>query len=251
VARPLSATDLLDLWEQGVGRLPAEQGLLLLRAAHPEMPAADLLRLPIGQRDTELMRLRENTFGSSITGLASCPNCDEQVEIGFALEDLFMAHAGHTEPSTLQIGADPERFSIAGFDLAFRLPGTADLLNMPPDPASARLALLDACLVEVCRDGDPVRTADLPEQVVQNLIARMEKSDPLANVTLPLTCPACGNQWELVFDIVTFFWSEINALAQRLLHEVHVLASVYGWSEAEILALSAWRRQRYLELVGA
>jgi hypothetical protein len=31
--------------------------------------------------------------------------------------------------------------------------------------------------------------------------------------------------------------------------EVHTLASAYGWSEAQILALSATRRQRYIALV--
>jgi hypothetical protein len=35
------------------------------------------------------------------------------------------------------------------------------------------------------------------------------------------------------------------------LREVHVLASANGWSEAEILALSPQRRQRYLEIVTA
>ena len=35
------------------------------------------------------------------------------------------------------------------------------------------------------------------------------------------------------------------------LAEVHALAAAYGWTEAEVLALSAARRRAYLELVGA
>jgi hypothetical protein len=49
---------------------------------------------------------------------------------------------------------------------------------------------------------------------------------------------------------VTFFWSEISAEARRLLLEVHNLASAYGWSESDILSMSALRRRYYLEMIG-
>ena len=43
--------------------------------------------------------------------------------------------------------------------------------------------------------------------------------------------------------------TELEAQAKRLLRSVHVLASAYGWSESEILALSEARRDAYVELV--
>jgi hypothetical protein len=39
--------------------------------------------------------------------------------------------------------------------------------------------------------------------------------------------------------------------ASRLLLEVHALASVYGWSERDVLNLSPRRRRLYLDMVGA
>lgn len=48
---------------------------------------------------------------------------------------------------------------------------------------------------------------------------------------------------------MSFFWDEINHWAKRLIHDVHILAVAYGWSEEKILALSPWRRQAYLDLV--
>ena len=39
--------------------------------------------------------------------------------------------------------------------------------------------------------------------------------------------------------------------AKRLLMDVHLLARAYGWSEAEVLALSPARRRFYLEMVEA
>jgi hypothetical protein len=78
----------------------------------------------------------------------------------------------------------------------------------------------------------------------------MGEADPQAEVQLALACPACRHQWQVSFDIVSYFWSEINARSQRLLWEVHALASAYGWREADILAISPQRRQFYLEMVG-
>ena len=45
-------------------------------------------------------------------------------------------------------------------------------------------------------------------------------------------------------------WEEIEVRAHVLLGEVHRLASAYGWSEAQILALSPARRASYLAMVG-
>lgn len=78
----------------------------------------------------------------------------------------------------------------------------------------------------------------------------MARADPQADVRLAIACPSCGHQWQGIFDIVTFFWSEIESWASRILHEVHLLALAYGWHEREILALSPRRRQFYLDMVG-
>lgn len=76
------------------------------------------------------------------------------------------------------------------------------------------------------------------------------QADPQANVQLNVSCPACSHQWQMTFDILSFFWTEISAWAQRILREVHVLASAYGWHEADVLAMSSMRRQCYLQMVG-
>jgi hypothetical protein len=76
----------------------------------------------------------------------------------------------------------------------------------------------------------------------------MEAADPVAAVTLGVTCPRCGNQWPAALDIAAFVWDEVAVWGERLLAEVDVLARVYGWPEPEVLALSKWRRRRYVEL---
>jgi hypothetical protein len=79
----------------------------------------------------------------------------------------------------------------------------------------------------------------------------LAEADPLADVQLAVSCPSCGTRQQVSFDILSFFWTEIEAWAWRILREVHTLASAYGWHEHDILALSPRRRQSYLEMVGA
>jgi hypothetical protein len=79
----------------------------------------------------------------------------------------------------------------------------------------------------------------------------MAKADPHAEMLISLSCPTCGKDWELLFDIAHFFWKEIVGQAQRLVYEIDTLARAYGWTEREILSLPAQRRRTYLEMLAA
>jgi hypothetical protein len=78
----------------------------------------------------------------------------------------------------------------------------------------------------------------------------MAEADPHGDVRFSIHCPGCDHCWPVPFDMLAYFWSEIHLAARRLLRDVHALASVYGWRESEILALSPRRRRIYLEMVG-
>ncbi len=246
----LTAAQLLDVWEQGRGRSLAERALLLLAAACPEVggaPAESLARLPIGRRDADLLTLREQTFGPRLASLADCPGCGGRLEAAFTVADI---RAVGVAPA-----ADPAEdlaLRIGDCEVRFRLPNSLDLLALAglADRDAARRRLFERCLLEAqCRQ-EPVTAGELSDTVVDAVAARMGEADPQADVQLAHCCPGCGRQWLATLDIVSFFWSEIDAWACRALGEVHTLASAYGWSEAAVLALSPARRQVYLELVG-
>ena len=78
--RALSSTELLSAWERGSDQTPAQGVLALLGAACPEVPIESLAHLSVGQRDAQLLKLREVTFGPCLTGLADCPQCGQCVE---------------------------------------------------------------------------------------------------------------------------------------------------------------------------
>ncbi len=249
-ARGLSASQVLTAWERGEGHPVGEQALALLLTAYPEVLLDRLARLSIGERNTCLLGLREETFGSRLEGLATCPACGERVELSLDAADL---RAGG--PAALALrngdGTQPHTVSVAGYDITFRLPEVRDLEALRTDDvAVGRQWLLRRCLLSACRGGEPEPMGDLPAEVLAGVAERMEAVDPQANVELTLACPSCDHEWQALFDIAPFLCAEIRAWAHRLLREVHALASAYGWREADILAMSRWRRDAYLDMVG-
>jgi hypothetical protein len=238
----LSAASLLDAWECAVGEQPLRRVLLLLAAAHPARSAEELARLPVGRRDALLLDLREAAFGSRLDCTVACPACGALLEFSCAVSDLRSGDAG--DPAT------PLRVHRDGYQADFRLPTTHDLLAVEPHPerAAAARSLLARCLDVARRDGAIVPAESLPDDLVEEIERRMASADPQADTRVELSCPGCGHRWVAAFDIVSFLWSEVSAWATRTLGEVHGLARAYGWTEGEILRLSARRRRLYLEM---
>src|SRR5207247_8997277 len=172
-----------------------------------------LAGLTIGERDARLLALREMTFGSELTGLTNCPECDEEIELSFSCSEI-RPPAETAPPSELAVESN-------GREVRFRLPTSADLLT-----CRTPQELLERCLL----NGSDQFTKDF----VAVAGDKMSSADPMADIHLTLNCPICRHKWEAPFDIVAFFWREISAAARRLLREVHTLASAYGWTESEI-----------------
>jgi len=238
-----SAQQLLFVWEQGAAE-PSQRALALLDAAFPEKSRDDLSALSVGARDGMLFHVRQRLFGSRVTGVAACKKCNEPLELTFEAGGLAI-DAGDAP-------AESFTYTDGAYELELRLPNSADLAAIKdlPDIESARKRLLERCVVSARLDGEPVSVDRLSSAVVDGIAARMDEIDPLANVRIQVSCPHCGHEFEAVIDIESFLWAEVQAWAKRTLLEVHRIAAAYGWSEAEILGMSARRRQSYLSLIG-
>src|SRR5262249_31800887 len=154
-------------------------------------------------------------FGPRLVGLANCPDCGECVEAAFDAADIRAAAEG--EP------AEVLALGVADYAIRYRLPNSLDLLAVAAgrDLEAARRTLFERCLGTARRGGERVAAAELPTEVVQAVTAGMASADPQGDVQLALGCPACGRQWLMAFDVVAFFWGEVQAWAQRTLREVH------------------------------
>lgn len=244
--RAPSAAKLLNVWENGFSRSPADRAIGLLEAVYPEQPKEALAGLSIGERDVRLLQLREALFGSRMTSTTRCPRCSERLEWESDVADLLVPAPG--------IGtdrADTLDVTVGTCRIRFRLPNCGDLsaLSGQRDAAVMRERLLERCLIEASTvDAEPLQWGQLPEAALQAMVEEMEHADPQSNLQINLTCPVCGHGWEAAFDIVSFLWAEINGWAKRTLRTVHLLARSYGWREADILAMSPTRRQIYLEM---
>lgn len=239
----LSAAELLDVWERGFCQTPVERGLALLAAANPDIPEESFAQLAIGRRDGELLSLREHIFGPDLIALTNCPECNELLETNLRTSEI----RGSPAPDL------PEVLSLQSRDyrIDFRLPNSQDLtaLSEGKDPASLKNILIGRCILQI-RQGEVEKTPEqLPENVLEAILKRMDEADPQANIFLDLCCPVCAHEWHEQFDILGFFWNEIDDWANRTLDAVHLLASAYGWSESEILSMGTIRRQIYLEKV--
>jgi hypothetical protein len=242
--RALSAAELLSVWERGRTQTPPERAIALLEAASPGSQPAGLTP---GTMNVRLLRLREAVFGPEVAALAECEGCGERVELGFRVGDLLDDDSeDHDGPGEIAVTA-------GGYRLTLRLPTGGDLTDAAGaaggSVAVARRVLLGRCVTRAERGGEAVDVEGLPADVMAEASRALSGADPNAEVRLGLTCPACGRGWQEDFDILSFFWGEVQAWAARLLREVHELALAYGWREADILALSPWRRQAYLEML--
>lgn len=248
IMRGLSEQDLLRVWELGARQHPLDRALTLLSAAYSTRNTRDMLaRLSIGQRDTCLFALRELTFGSHVTGTGMCPDCKERIEFSLNLREMGFLE----EAEALFQKAEPQVYTqtIDSYEVQFHAPTSLDVAMVVKQRGDARISLLQRCITRVTQNGTTVAHSMLPEAVTNAVITSMAEHDPHAEIELDLTCVACDHRWPLLFDIVSFFWTEVAAQAKRLLRDVHTLARAYGWRESDILSMSATRRQLYLKMV--
>lgn len=240
--RAPSAEEQRALFEEGESLLPAERVTLLLgRCAEVggETGPAAARALSAGDRVALLLELRRLLAGDSLPCVLDCPwpDCAERLELDLEVGDLLTAS---------DAGGPTHELEYGGERLAFRLPTGADeelaaRIAIQDGPEAAADELVRACLV------DP--PASPPPGLEDALGAAIADADPHAEITLALRCPVCERDGVVAFDAASYLWCDLDARLTRLDHEVHVLASRYGWSEAAILALGERRRTRYLELV--
>jgi hypothetical protein len=239
--RALSASEVLAAWEAGTRQHPVDRALTVLSACSGESRDR-LARASIGRRDAWLLQAYEHLFGATLEAFAECPRCSERLEYNLPVRGFAEGEADFSDEVALSAG---------DVSLRMRLPDSLDLaaIRECSDTAFAGRLLAERCIVEARRGDTPISAAELPEAIVDQVSARLAEADPRAEILIDLTCAACRHSWQVLLDIESFLWARLNSLAKRLFVEVHTLASAYGWSEADILAMSGVRRQAYLEMV--
>jgi hypothetical protein len=236
--REPTGEDELGCVDQGAFGATALVGRLLAPAPGGTQPAA--AGLSLADRDRLLAALHADCFGDTITSAARCRACERTYEIGFSLRDLMTdLDARISRPPQLREGPDEHGVHTLQDGTRFRLPTVEDertVAGLPADEAVA--TLLGRCVLE----GKPGGARAAVE-------AALEALAPLVGRELPASCPECGVEQTVDFDIVAFFSAALARETPMLLREVHCLARAYGWSYAEIVGLTRSRRRALVALL--
>jgi hypothetical protein len=211
---------------------PAAAGVVLLQrlGRTRESGNFDPGCLALTDFEAALVALRCHLLGPEASSEASCPACGERVELGFSFDSLAEA-------------AQPRRMAGATWEagggggeidgVRFRLPTAADACACEGRPdAPARL-------LELC-------AGHLADRRLRRRVERaMSGFAPLLSRIVAAPCAGCSAILRTLIHVPTFVVSEIAWGARAVFEEVHLLASAYGWREADILALPRARRRRY------
>jgi len=208
---------------------------LTVLAAAQGGPVIDAAAVDVGTRDVLLASLLQATAGDLVPACADCPRCGHVMDV-----PVDLAAVGG-----LPVHEPGEGLSVmvGGAQVRFRLPTTADLIALAGlPPARDRAALLAACLGAGSGELPPADVASAVEDA-------MERAAPAGAIDILVRCPYCGLESALPLDVPALIWTELDAQATALLRDVHDLATSYGWTEADVLALGPRRRAMYLALV--
>jgi len=196
---------------------------------------------PVGERTTALLQVVTLTVQSDalpLTARCVANGCGESFEFELPWRTL---PAGAPDAGPLHVHlAD-------GRAVAMRRPTGRDLrewrdVQLASRPSSRehalRLMLNSLVLTGEARPDDESTLADA-----------LAAADPLVHFTVACRCPACGAPNEVDVDLETIALATLLARQRTLLHDVHMLASNYGWTEPEVLAVPPARRARYIALI--
>lgn len=242
--RALSASEMIAVWERGTAQHPVDRALTLLEACCGE-PRDRLALASIGQRDALLLLVHQQLFGDALQAFAECPQCGQHLEYSLSTREIAARSSQPVDESRLS-------FTEGEMQLQLRLPNSFDLgaAAACADMPVARRLLAERCVVQATCEGSVLPARQLTDSAVAQIASRLSEADPQAEVLIDLTCAACSHAWQVILETESFLWIKINAVAKRLLRDVHTLAREYGWSEHQVLSLSPLRRQAYLEMVG-
>jgi hypothetical protein len=237
----LSAAALVAAWEDGMDEPAVDRAPTLLSSLGLVEPESDPAAMTVGTCDLLLFDLRRALFGPDLELVGNCPTCGEGVELVVPTAEVVPTPPAHRVSHV--------ELEDSGLRVACRLPTNGDLRELGTLGSEATVVdLLERCVEKVEGDNAALPASEWPPATAERLAAALAARDPGADVSIEIECP-CGATWSQLIDIRSILWTEVTRWVQARLTEVHQLASAYGWSERDVLAMSPYRRRFYLDSI--
>jgi hypothetical protein len=221
------------------------------RTDNGEPLTEDWLRsLTVGDREALILQLRRLISGDRLQCVLECPapDCGAKLDLELRVTDLLIPSRA-AQPDVHEVSVTEGSTS---WRVRFRLPTGGDqeaIAELARENLGAAVAALLHRLVHAVVSEDGSELYELPEAVRRQLPQLMSEFDPQAETNLLVTCYACGNSFDVLFDAATYFFQELQAGMCLLFHEVHLLAYHYHWSLRDILGMRTGLRRRFLQLL--
>ncbi|MDS9470139.1 hypothetical protein RGQ15_21535 [Paracoccus sp. MBLB3053] len=223
----LSDNARLALWERAALEHPLDRALTILAVTQGE-ERDSLSALSLGERDRRLYAVAGMLFGPRIVLEARCALCAELTDVSFSVDEVLALPAADDAPY----------LTFRGGKIHYRLPDSRDMAAALSAGDRGREILL-ARLSGGLDDSDVLAAVE----------ADLARRAGVEAMTLSWTCAACGATASNAFDILDYLWRRLGGQAERLLRDIHVIASAYGWTTAEILNLSETRRAAHVAMI--
>jgi hypothetical protein len=216
------------------------QSAVELLARVVEWPAGascDAADLPAPDRDRLLAAVYRQAFGKKVESTGRCTSCGSPYDLTFLLDDLIAEVERSAATSAAEPMGDGTFRTASG--LRFRLPTARDEMEVSSLPLEkAALALASRCVVESSN-----------EEWQRELEEAIEEAAPVLDLDIETRCPECAAKQVVRFDVQFYLLRALEQERGRMLREIHRIASVYGWSLQEILALGRSDRRALTELI--
>jgi hypothetical protein len=224
-----SAADLLAVWDPTSRASPHQRLSDLLAHERAELLAADTL----GTRNQRLLRLHRMLVAGVLEARVACAHCAVESEFELPVDGILAVPHPAADAAV--------RIRSGGRTAAFRIPRMGDIEASPA-------AGLRRAVIERCRIG---RGPPVSDEAIARLGRKFEALDPAANIVVNIACSGCARPIAASVDVASFVARDLDRIHEALLRDIDVIASVYGWSESEIVALPPERRRRYVMMIAA
>jgi hypothetical protein len=194
---------------------------------------------PVGERIAALLRLvalTEERDELPLSARCTVPKCAELFEFMLPLRGLT-EHDIDDSPLTATLEG--------GALVSVRRPTGEDLLRWREARPGSREQAIQWMLDTLVVSGE----CTIEDEVA--VTAALTEGDPLVDFAVACHCPACGVAIDVAIDLEELALRRLTAQQRALQQQVHRMASHYGWTEAEVLAVPPSRRVRYLAFIEA
>jgi hypothetical protein len=219
--------------------------------------------LAIADRQYLLLKLRELNLGDTIRASVFCPwsDCGKKISVSFLSDDIPVIESLNRKLTyKMELSVEAAFVTDSGEsyrEIVFRLPNGSDQEELASivveDEIQAQALLLQRCLHSIGSRQDPdEKTISRLSPLARLEIERqMEAVAPKVELTMESTCPECGREYAVPFDVQNFFLRELRTNRDLLYREVHYLAFHYHWSEREIMNMPRQKRRTYIEVLSS